>query len=153
MDAWRKGTEFVRMLERKQEIVQGNIAQAESRLRNIMALIDQHQQEYSSINQQIKLLTPSGVLNRSDIYKGIRRQGALLTHQQMVIQKITQLEEEKYAQEQKLEHYRSELNLLDKRHYKLTFYLKRLRSEHLRRLDNNAENEIQEIACYGRKDF
>ncbi|MGP3590897.1 hypothetical protein [Vagococcus sp. WN89Y] len=153
MDAWRRGTGFVRMLERKQEILQGNIAKTESQLNQIKILIAQYQQESTFINQQIKLLTPSGVLSQADIYKGIRRQGALISHQQIVIQKITQLEDEKYATEDKLEQLRTAMNVLDKRHYKLTFYLQQLRREHLRRLDNNAENEIQEIAGYGRKSF
>ncbi|ATZ12425.1 hypothetical protein [Erwinia amylovora] len=153
MDAWRKGNEFVRMLERSQDILQGNIARTESQLTQIRARIIEFQHENALINQQIKLLTPSGVLKRDDIYRGIRKQGALLTHLQMVIQKITQLEHEQFSHEQELEGFRFAKNMLDKRHCKLTFYLQQLRRERSRRKDINAENEIQEIVGYGKRNF
>lgn len=153
MNAWRRGCEFVRRLERKQEIFKGEIARIESQLTQISALIAEYQQQCAGINQQIKLITPSGVLDRADIYKGIRRQGVLLMDQHRVIQKITQLEEEQYVLEDKRQHSRAAITLLDKRHYKLTTHLQQLRREHLRRRDNNAENEIQEMAGYGRKNF
>lgn len=153
MEAWRKGREFVSMLERKQQILQGDIVKAENRLAEVKLTIAEYQQASADINQQIKMLTPSGLHSRADIYKGIRQQGALLTHQQMVLHKINQLEDEKHNLEDRLEHHRAAMNLLDKKHYKLSYYLQPLRREYLRRCDNDAENEIQEIAGYGRKSF
>ncbi|CCG86229.1 type III secretion system protein [Erwinia piriflorinigrans CFBP 5888] len=141
------------MLERSQEMLQGNIARTESQLTQVKAQILQLQQENASINQQIKLLTPSGVLGRDDIYKGIRKQGALLTHLQIVIQKITQFEEERFTYEQELNTLRTTKKNLDKRHCKLTFYLQQLRRDRLLRRENNAENEIQEIVSYGKRNF
>jgi len=84
MEAWRKGREFVGMLERKQQVLQQDILKTENNLTQVKLLIQQYQQEFSDINKQIKMLTPAGVVNRADIYKGIRQQGALLTHQQYV---------------------------------------------------------------------
>lgn len=153
MNAWRKGHEFVRMLERSQEMLQGNIVRTQSQLTQVKTQILQLQQENAFINQQIKLLTPSGVLGRDDIYKGIRKQGALLTHLQIVIQKITQFEEEKFTYEQELNTLHTTKKILDKRHCKLTFYLQQLRRDRLLRRDNNAENEIQEIVSYGKRNF
>jgi hypothetical protein len=40
-------------------------------------------------------------MSRADIYKGIRQQGALLTHQQYVFHKINQLESEQQKLAQK----------------------------------------------------
>jgi chromosome segregation ATPase len=151
MEAWRRGREFVRLLERKQDVLKGDIAKAEGRLTNIKLLIAEYQQEFADINQQIKMLTPAGVLSRADIYKGIRQQGALLTHQQLLFHKITQMEDEKYNLEQSIQRYRASMVVLDKKHYKLNYYLQPLRLDYLRRSDNAAENEIQEMASYGGK--
>ncbi|KAF1368341.1 type III secretion system protein [Yokenella regensburgei] len=153
MEAWRKGCDFVSLLERKQQILQGDIVKTENRLAKIRLTIAEYQQECADINQQIRMLTPSGLHSRADIYKGIRQQGALLTHQQLVLHKINQLENEKYNLENKLEQHRAAMILLDKKHYKLSYYLQPLRREYIRRCDNDAENEIQEIAGYGRKSF
>src|SRR5471030_3533195 len=153
MEAWRKGREFVCMLERKQQILQGDIAKAENRLAQIKVQIAEYQQECADINQQIKMLTPAGILSRADIYKGIRQQGALLAHQQLVIHKISQLESEQHNLEHTLHQHRAAMTLLDKKHYKISYYLQPLRREYIRRCDNDAENEIQEIAGYGRKGF
>jgi len=153
MDAWRDGHQFISLLERKQEVLKGNIAQVENRLLVIKEEIRYHQQEQDYINQQIKLLTPSGVLARADIYKGIRHQGALLAHLQMIIHKVTQLEDEQYKHQHTLEGYRSAMYLLGKRHYKLSLYIKKQQRAYYRRCDNNSENEIQEMAVYDRKKF
>lgn len=153
MDAWRKGREFVRMIERNQEILRGDIVRTEGQLTKIRAEIIQLQNENTCINQKIKLLTPSGLLQRDDIYKGIRKQGTLLTQLQKVIQKITELEGDKETHEQEVQKLRIAKNMLDKRHCKLTFYLQQLRRDRLRRRDNNAENEIQEIVGYGKRNF
>lgn len=153
MEVWRKGREFVSLLKRKQQILQGDIVKTENRLAKIRLTIAEHQQECADINQQIKMLTPYGLHSRADIYKGIRQQGALLTHQQLLLHKINQLKNEKYNLENNLEQHRATMNLLDKKHYKLSYYLQPLRHKYIRRCDNDAENEIQEIAGYGRKSF
>lgn len=153
MEAWRKGREFVGMLERKQQVLQRDIFNTENNLTQVKLQIQQYQQEFSDINQQIKMLTPAGIVNRADIYKGIRQQGALLTHQQYVFHKINQLESEQLKLEQQGEQQRALMTQLDKKHYKLNYYLQPLRREYFRRCDNAAENEIQEMAGYGRKSF
>ncbi|QQG29070.1 type III secretion system protein [Pectobacterium carotovorum] len=153
MNVWRRGRGFVQMLEHKQDILHGNIATAENCLSQIKLLIIQHQQECMSIDQQMKKLTPSGLVSRDDIYAGIRRQGALLNRQQFITQEIKQLEGKKDTEERKIHQYRAAMAVLDKRHYKLSFYLQRIRREYLRRSENNIENDIQEIAGYGRKAF
>lgn len=153
MEAWRKGREFVSLLERKQQIMQGNIVKTKNRLAQIKLTIAEHQQECADINQQIKMLTPSGLHSRGDIYKGIRKQGGLLAHQQLVLHKINQLENEKYNLGHHLEQHVAAMSMLDKKHYKLSSYLQPLRREYIRRCDNDALNEIQEIAGYGRKSF
>lgn len=153
MQAWRKGCEFVRMLERKQQVLQGDIIRTEDKLAQLKTQIAHYQQELADINQQIKMLTPAGVFSRADIYKGIRQQGALLTHQQLVFHKINQLESEQEKCMHTLEQYRAAMNRLDKKHYKLTYFLQPLRRDYLRRRDNAAENEIQELAGYGRNNF
>ncbi len=153
MDVWHSGNQLISLLERKQNILKGNISQVENRLIQIKKEIADHQQEQNYINQQIKLLTPSGILARADIYKGIRHQGSLLTHLNMTIHKVTQLEDEKYKYQHMLDAYRADMNLLDKRLYKLNLYLKKQQRDFDRRCDNNAENEIQEVAIYDRKKF
>ncbi|EXU76561.1 hypothetical protein [Erwinia mallotivora] len=151
MDVWRKGRTFVSMLERKQKILQGNILQVQGKIAEINKMISQFYDEYAGINQEIKRLTPSGVLDRDDIYKGIRRQGTLLVHQQNVIQKITKLEDEKIKYEHQLQNFLTALSLLDKRHHKISDYLQKIRKAHLKRIANSIENEIQEMAGYVRK--
>ncbi|KML20838.1 type III secretion system protein [Leclercia adecarboxylata] len=151
MEVWRKGHEFVGMLERKQLTLQRNIVETENQLMQVKLQIQLHQQECTDINQQIKMLTPAGVLSRADIYKGIRQQGALMMHLQYVSQKISQLESEQHKLEQLNLQQRRVMTQLDKKHYKLNHYLQPLRRDYIRRCDNSAENEIQELAVYGRK--
>lgn len=151
MEVWRKGHEFVGMLERKQLTLQRNIVETENQLMQVKLQIQLHQQECTDINQQIKMLTPAGVLSRADIYKGIRQQGALMMHLQYVSQKISQLESEQHKLEQLNLQQRRVMTQLDKKHYKLNHYLQPLRRDYIRRCDNAAENEIQELAVYGRK--
>ncbi|WP_299999398.1 type III secretion system protein [uncultured Cedecea sp.] len=151
MDAWRNGKQFISLLERKQDILKGNIARTENKIAAIKKEIKKHQQEQQYINQQIKSLTPSGRLTRADIYKGIRQQGALLIHLQIIIHKVTQLEDEQYKQQNILDSYRSAMQQLDKRYYKLTSYIKKQKNIYYRRCDNNVENEAQEVAVYDRK--
>lgn len=153
MEAWRKGREFVGMLERKKQVIQQDIVKTDNNLAQVILQIQQYQQEFSDINQQIKMLTPAGIMSRADIYKGIRQQGALLTHQQYVFHKINQLESEQQKLEQNKEQLRASMTRLDKKHYKLNYYLQPLRRDYIRRRDNAAENEIQEMAGYGRKSF
>lgn len=151
MEAWRKGREFVGLLERKQQVLQQDIVKTENNLAQVNLQIQQYQQEISYINQQIKILAPAGVMSRADIYKGIRQQGALLTHQQYVFHKINQLESEQQKLAQKKEQLLVSMTQLDKKHDKLNYYLQPLRHDYIRRCDNAAENEIQEMARYGRK--
>lgn len=153
MEAWRKGREFVGMLERKQHVLQQDMVKTENNLAQVNLQIQQYQQEFSDINQQIKMLTPAGVMSRADIYKGIRQQGALLTHQQYVFHKINQLESEQQKLEHNKEQLRASMTRLDKKHYKLNYYLQPLRRDYIRRCDHAAENEIQEMVGYGRKNF
>lgn len=153
MTAWRKGKKFASILERKQQILQGDRIKVENRLAKIRLTIAEYQQECANINQQIKLLTPSGLHSRADIYKGIRQQGALLTYQQLVLHKIDELEYEKSNLEDTLEQYRAAKSLLDKKQYKFSYYLQLLRRAYIQRCDNDAENETQEITGYGGKNF
>lgn len=151
MDAWRNGKQFISLLAHKQDVLKGNIAQVESRIVQLKAEIKKCQEEQQYINQQIKLLTPSGLLARADIYKGIRHQGSLLIHLQMVIHKVTQLEDEQYKHQHLLETYSSEMQLLDKKYYKVALYIEEQQRAYYRRRDNDSENEIQEVAVYDRK--
>ena len=151
MDAWHNGNQFISLLERKQDVLKGNIFRIESRIIQIQEEINRYQQEQGYINEQIKLLTPSGIVERADIYKGIRRQGALLSHLQMVVHKVTLLEDEQHKHKKLLQNHRVAMHVLDKKHYKLTRYITKKRREFYRRRDNRSENEIQEVAVYDRK--
>lgn len=153
MKAWRKGREFVGMLERKQMILHQDIVKIENNLVLVKLELENYQQEFSNINHQLKKLNPEGVMRRADIYKGIRQQGVLLTHQQYVIHKINQLESEAQNLEQKNEQLRASMTWLNKRCYKLSDYLQLQRRDYISRCDNAAENEIQEMAEYGWKNF
>jgi conjugal transfer/entry exclusion protein len=82
-------------------VLQQDIVKTENNLAQVNLQIQQYQQEISYINQQIKNTGPCGVMSRADIYKGIRQQGALLTHQQYVFHKINQLESEQQKLAQK----------------------------------------------------
>lgn len=150
MTVWSNEKQFIALLERKQNSLNKNIIYTERKIKTITEEIEKNQQEQQYLNQQINLLTPSGVLERADIYKGIRHQGSLLIHVQMIIHKITQLEDEKYKHQHLLSQYRADKQLLDKRLYKLMLYLKKQQRDLYRRHDNNAENEMQENAIYDR---
>jgi prefoldin subunit 5 len=153
MQVWRKGRELVSLLERKRQILQGDIAKLANQIESVAQEIAVHQQAIADINQQIKNLIPIGLFNRADIYKGIRQQGILLAEQQLILHKIDQLQDEKDKLETELEEYCEAMNLLDKKQYKLSYYLRPLRREYIRRYENDAENEILERASYVIQDF
>lgn len=151
MNAWRNGNHFVFFLKKQQDTLKRNISQVENKISLIKNEILQCQDEQDHITQQISLLTPSGILTRAEIYKGIRQQGLLLTQIQMVIHKITQLEDEQYQYQDRLELYQSSMQLLDKRFYKLTTYINKEQRLYFRRREKFSENEILEMAIYDRK--
>ncbi|QUG74587.1 type III secretion system protein [Erwinia sp. E602] len=153
MNVWRRGRGFVSLLERKQQMLHSDITQAQNKILQLKASRSQCHQETVEINQKIKNLTPSGVLSKRDIHQGIRQQGILLSHQQLIVLKISQLEEEQYAEELKVERFRAALGLLDKRHYKISDYLHKYHRMHLIRKENNRETEVQEMASHVRKNF
>ncbi|EOS94417.1 type III secretion system protein [Erwinia tracheiphila] len=153
MNAWRDVGRFISTLERKQRLLQNNIHKTKRKIDHIGSIITQQYEEFAGINQEIKRLTPSGVVNRHDLYQGIRRQGALLTHQQVIIQKITQLKQDQRVQEKKMQQYRVEMNLLDKRHHKMSDYLQKAYRLYLKQRANRIENDIQEMAVYVNKDY
>jgi len=153
MSVLHKCREFVLMIEQKQLLNMTDIIHMESQLRHINHKIEQHRHEFIYTNQQIKSLTPSGIMERSDLYKGIRRQGALIAHQQLIYHQISLLEDELQTVRHKLQQLSFSKGILDKKHHKLTYQLKQLGREQARRRDNDMENELQELAVYDKKYF
>lgn len=153
MEVWNKGREFIRRLERKQQILLGDIRKTENQLAQMIQGIKQCYQDIADINERIKILTPDSIISREEIYKGIRKQGGLLMRRQSILHKVSQMEDEKYSLEQDLKQMHSILSHLDKMHYKLTCYFNALRRKHIICSDNNVENEIQEMVVYGRENI
>lgn len=151
MDAWHKARSYVGMLENKQQKQHSAILKVELRVNQLTAELSELRSEYAELSQRIDLLTPSGVLVRSDLYKGIRQQGTLISFQQLIIHKITMLEQKLLIEKNTIQELSSEMNLLNKKHYKMSIYIDRVKKERMRYIDNNIENDIQEISVYGKK--
>ncbi|MEH4929685.1 type III secretion system protein [Enterobacter cloacae] len=153
MGAWSKGRAFVSMIERKQQSLQHDILKMEFSLLEIRQSISECEQEYENISLKIKMLVPEGVICRDEIYKRLRKQGTLLSEQQLLLHKIDQLgeKENELVHNRELKH--AAMSILDRKHYKITSHLQRTRKKYLQRCDNDAENEIQEMAVHAGKNI
>lgn len=151
MNAWRKGRQFIILLEKRKFSYQLQITEIENQLLRIDFLLDEKVKEYESVNQAISFLTPSGVLDRSSIYLSIMRQGVLLSRRQLIVHEISQIEDKKIEINLKLQEFRTASNLLEKRFHKVTRDLTQRYYHYCRRNRNNDENETQEIICNVRK--
>ncbi|SFN66514.1 hypothetical protein SAMN05216516_11344 [Izhakiella capsodis] len=115
MEVWRKGQAYVLMLDRKQCLLQNSLAKSENQLTQVKRMIALHLQEIEDINQQIKACMDLGLLSREYIYKSIREQGIFLTKKQLISNKITQLESEKYELEQQIQQSNTSIFSLKKK--------------------------------------
>lgn len=95
MDAWHSGRQLIILLKYRRSIIDLKIVKIKSHLSQLNLLINEQNREYNLLKQQLNRFIPSGVLNRSEIYRNIRRQGVLLSRQQLYIIKLNQLDDEK----------------------------------------------------------
>jgi len=153
MQALRKCKEFIRMLEHNQNILQAEIIKSEGILAHIKLLMSEQQHQFDMINKEIKNLSPKGLLSRKEMFKNIRSQAVLLSKQQFLIYRINEIEQELDQQNNKVKEKKNTMFKLNKRHRKLSSHSIRIRRRYFLDNLNKSENEIQEVACYGRKDL
>lgn len=149
MKQWHKAYLFLGFLERKKQIIINHISEIERELIQLEKDIQSRQQKIQMIIAQIEGLTPSGRLEPLEISHKFRQQAILLNQQQLLIQHLSVLEEKKLLQLERLNACYQQMNLLDKKHYKLSFFLKKQRHTYLMKKNLNIENEIGELLRYG----
>ncbi|MEN4910724.1 type III secretion system protein [Erwinia amylovora] len=148
MDAWHSVRQLIILLEYRRSIIDLKIVKIKSHLSQLNLLINEQIREYDLLKQQLNRFIPSGVLNRSEIYRNIRRQGVLLSRQQLYLIKLNQLDDEKIRQEQALQNYQSEKFFLEKKHHKITCNIYRQYTDYRMRSDNHTEDDELELICY-----
>ncbi|WP_168415684.1 type III secretion system protein [Erwinia amylovora] len=148
MDAWHSGRQLIILLKYRRSIIDLKIVKIKSHLSQLNLLINEQIREYNLLKQQLNRFIPSGVLNRSEIYRNIRRQGVLLSRQQLYIIKLNQLDDEKMRQEQALQNYQSEKCFLEKKHHKISCSIYRQYTDYRMRSDNHTEDDELELICY-----
>lgn len=151
MHACHRAHAVLNLLEQKQERIANDKVKIEHRLADVEQQIERCQQDVDAINRKINATLAPGVINRGAIYRGIRQQSVLLFQQQDIFQRMIDLKHTRAEAQQRLQQCRDALTQLDKRHYKISFYLRRVRRELFRQADIRAENEIQEVTGYGGK--
>lgn len=150
MYVWLRANNLIKVLERRQASLNAEIATHEQRIKSIQLAISHKEKEQQDLKEQIKRLTPAGVLSRTTMYKIIRRQGVLLSQIHIIADELLQLEEILSEQRRKLEQIRRERKIQDKKHYKVTAYVQKLRRQQLQHHELIMENEVQESVCYAK---
>ncbi|WP_033477160.1 hypothetical protein [Erwinia amylovora] len=148
MDVWHSARKLINLLEYRRSIIDLKIVKIKSHLSQLNLLIDEQIRGYNLLRQQLNKFIPSGVLNRKEIYRNIRRQGVLLSRQQLFIIKINQLDDEKIRQEQALQNYQSEKCFLEKKYHKITCNIYRQYTDYRMRSDSYTEDDELELICY-----
>lgn len=153
MSVWRKGRQFTALLEYKKTSVDCQVSKINKILSEINSLLEKKIFEYNAINDEINSLTPSGVLHRSDIYQKIRRQGVLLSQQQLIFHRINELEEDKEKNELHSQYLLNTRIVLEKKIHKVCSYFRHRYIDFRIRSENNIENELHETIFYGREKY
>ncbi|EIM4283571.1 hypothetical protein LNB91_004893, partial [Salmonella enterica subsp. enterica serovar Newport] len=90
---------------------------------------------------------------REKLYRNIKNQGRVLYKQQMLEQKIIQLESEKLAENKIISQYQKEILKTDRKYQKLSLYINRQKRKKLLERNVSSENEIMEVVTYGRENY
>lgn len=151
MNVWRKGREFLSLIEHKQQLLKIEISQVQGLIKKIdertAALMD----VYVSNAQHIRELSPVGLVSRSEIYQGIHQQGIILSQQQLLLHKLNELKNQRLNQEEILREYYLTIAMLNKKHYKIDHSIKENRRAFLLSKEKRTETDIQEVVYYASK--
>ncbi|CCG87068.1 hypothetical protein [Erwinia piriflorinigrans] len=153
MSVWRKGRQLNALLEYKKTLVNCQVSKINKRLSEIQSLLEEKIFERKAIIDEINSLTPTGVLHRSDIYQKIRRQGVLLSKQQLIYHQINELEEDKEKNELNVQVFLHTRNVLEKKNHKFRSYFRHRYIDFRIRSENNIESELHETISYGREKY
>ncbi|MCZ4057963.1 hypothetical protein O3W44_01010 [Pantoea sp. LMR881] len=150
MNALHKGRSFLMFLEKKQFLLNREIHCINRKLITIDDKLKNAMSEIEHLNKQLEDIIPSGVQSREQIYNMIRAQGMLLSCQQEIVQYILSLEDNKKELEAMMAKCCHAKKMLDKRQAKISSWVLKLKYESNIQIDFQLENEIQEIAVYGK---
>lgn len=150
MQAWRKGNEILRIIDKKRCILQLDIFNAGKRLSTIRYHLNENKKKFDILSRAINELTPTGLITSLEMYKIIREQGLLLSDREFIAHEIYQLEQDENLEIKSIEQYSIKINLIDKKMNKIDNHLKSMVKAYLHRRVNNEENETQEIAVHDR---
>ncbi|MGN7915548.1 hypothetical protein [Enterobacter sp. 22466] len=153
MAAWRKGIQFIDLLERKQNAMLRQCAIHQDALRSLGEKGDALQQQWERLRQEIRDLLQTGTLTQAGLRECLRQQGILLSQQHTLWQQIQDIKEARELHQQQLLECQEQTAVLHKRKLKIQRFFTQLRLEHIRRQENMIENDIQEIASYGRENY
>ena len=153
MNAFKQTSYFLKYLEKKQEIIELNLHKSKNELAKINEKINLNCIKHDEIGEMINRLFQRGVIHRLDINKMMRLQAIYIGEQQNIEQENMQLYSDRNSENKKIDDYNRALQLTTKRHHKILLHFNKIKCEKLLILGNNMENEIQEIASYGKTHF
>lgn len=147
MNVWRKGNELLFFIEHKQNSLQRDISNDQRVIKQLDDRIAVLMDEYAENVLSIKALIPAGLVSRSEMYQGIRRQGVLLSQQQLLLHQISELEAQRLLQQEILKQHLKAGTLLNKKHYKTERFVRNNHRAYLSGKERKTEADIQEVAC------
>ncbi|EBJ5114592.1 hypothetical protein DV589_24780 [Salmonella enterica] len=146
-------TNLLALLDKKKKILSGHLNVAQERLHEIRCQINEYKNMIVSLKQTMASLYSPGEISRDKLYRNIQNQGRVLYKQQMLEQKIIELESEVLVENKIISQYREEILKADRKHQRLSLYIDRQKRKNLLERDARLENEIIEIIAYGRENY
>lgn len=144
---------FVNYLNDKKKIVSINLLRSNRKLSELKSMIDNVYGDIESLEQQMRDVFSTGVINRGDIYKNIRRQGVLLCQIESLGQELFRLNEMLDFESEINTQHNVALLKLNKRSFMINEYCTQSMKVHYRKSDSKNENEIEELSIYGKQNW
>ncbi|ELD0488025.1 hypothetical protein QUQ58_004624 [Escherichia coli] len=144
---------FLVLLDKKKKVLLVHMNKAQEKLKNIQIQLAECQDNVLFLKQKMASFYHSGEISKEKLYSNIKNQGRVLYKQQMLEQKIIQLESEALVENKIISQYRKEILKTDRRHKKLSLYINRQKYKKLLERNVRSENEIMELAAYDRENY
>ncbi|ECA0573539.1 hypothetical protein EIW54_24705, partial [Salmonella enterica subsp. enterica serovar London] len=116
---------FLVLLDEKKKVLSVHMSKGQEKLKNIQIQIAECQEHVLFLKQKMTSFYHSGEISREKLYRNIKNQGRVLYKQQMLEQKIIQLESEKLAENKIISQYQKEILKTDRKYQKLSLYINR----------------------------
>jgi len=149
MNALNSADAFVRIITNKKRALTRQLTQLNGHIHRTEVMIARHDEKLAFLMHELRALQVTGMVTRDEMLLSVRKQGSLMMKQQYLLSEKDQLTgtlNQCYIERQ---HLHATLSETEKRDYKFSNLINRLRRDRAYRIENQNENEIQELSVYG----